>query len=126
MDETHSGMVSASTRVMGSSEREFWEELDRGERIVPPQPCRECGLVWAHDPRCVCEFGPGLSAAELRGVPDWMFVWNGRSGTDGHVAQAHEREGVSGSVFTVLGMQDSDFSAEELVALGGSWRMLRA
>lgn len=47
--------VSSSNRHINIGEREYWEAIDRGERICPPVPCRECGFVWEHDSRCVNE-----------------------------------------------------------------------
>lgn len=47
--------VCQASREMSSTEKYYWQMVDNGDNPVPPTPCRECGLVWVHDPKCVLE-----------------------------------------------------------------------
>lgn len=45
------------SRLVTSSEQEYWYAIDSGKHVLPPTPCRYCGLVWEHDVRCITEVG---------------------------------------------------------------------
>lgn len=34
------------------TEMEYWVAIDAGIRVLPPEPCRECGQVWEHHKEC--------------------------------------------------------------------------
>ena len=54
------GIVCQYTRDQSFSERQFWDDINNGKNIIPPRPCRECGLVWQHDPKCITQTTVGV------------------------------------------------------------------
>lgn len=47
--DTH---ISQTTRNITDAEKAFWKDKDAGVAVIPPVPCRDCGLVWEHDDDC--------------------------------------------------------------------------
>jgi hypothetical protein len=67
--------ISQATRKVTDSEKEFWSERDEGAIITPPIPCRDCGLVWEHDPNCASIWRVGDISVLTHGYTRHGKVW---------------------------------------------------
>lgn len=48
--------ICHDNRRISPGEKDYWDAIGRGERIIPPIPCYDCGLTWEHHEDCITEF----------------------------------------------------------------------